>query len=652
MQQDRAAGCAAGIAGQADCGCLPCAQGRAQALGAEWTGSRVSGHDSEPWWIEARSSSRERQRHVVRNAFADEAEGWELGDPFVSGALDCHWTVAGYAIPLYDPLPCTSTDGSIAPTDLGYHLEVASTCTVKLSTGVYRTYFAYPKLNTVGSERFSWPVRDGYGTKKFTLEATGEASDRWEDNRTWWNPDEATAAVADRCFTPAYISFLDSTDGVSWPLSAPQVSPTSGTTCEDATYVGATPVFSSGSFRSGWKSTAIPSSGAVVTYRDPSVVYLKGWGRYLMFVVRCDGTGRSPAGGDVAYEVEPGQECNTCEPSSCLSSTDSDGDGTPDESPQPTTDLVFFSCPTPEFQAGVSGPFKALAMTTDHTRGLWIGVPQALLTPDGDYVLVHAVVGGSGGLWAASLKTLGRAVDALEATFLADPATPYDDYFQAVAAFQLLGDVTLRCSDALAPIDPHFVFSPDGVLNLFFTQEGSEDELRYVSQARASASYDADTLAVALGEALPTIDPSEATYAPIDYSTTTVPGTPVGSGAALPPGWAATVFGTLVPPYWLSEAVNRTIPGTEITPATTVTAMFLDMTVTDCPPIDAQELIGSAEYTDPNDPSGVGQVPSVHDPEVFVAADGTVQMLFYAFSGLIRAWADPDDVWNAPLATC
>ncbi len=649
------------------CGCLPCAQSRAAAQPAALDGLRMlaslgfavqSARPRRP----ARAAGRVRAQADGHGGLHAEPEmelpdadlpeaaasPWQLGDAFPSGALACDWTIADYAVPLYDPLPCTSTDGSIAPTDLGFHLDVASTNTIKLTTGVYRMYFAYGKVSTVelaarytALRRDSWPVEDGNGDVKFSSTSKlplGLVD--WTDARTWWNPDETEPT--DCHFSPKYIGYLDSADGVTWSLTAPRLSPVSGTTCEDVSYLDAAPVFEAGTFWAGWHATAIPCAGAVVTYRDPSVVYLKGYGRYLMFVVRCDGTARSPktAGTDVEYSVTPGDEaCDTCAPSTCLSPTTTDG--VPDATPQPTTDLVFFSCSDPGFQVGVSGPFRAVALSPKPESGKWVGVPQAFLTPDGDYVLVHAVTGGDGGLWVASLADLGPAVIDLERDWTMAPSTPYDARpAYAVAAFTLLGDVTLKCSSASTPTDPQFVFAPDGTLNLFFTHTEPTDVadmLRYVAQARAAAPYDATALAAFLSGILET-----APEAPERL--------PMSTPSPLLAGWYVGPFGGLIAPWWITEALSS-LPAAEEGRSRTVADMFLDMTVTDCPPIDVQEIIGADSYVDPIDTS-MSQLASVHDPDVYIAAADTVQLLFSSFNGLIRAWAAPAAVWSAPLATC
>ena len=578
-------------------------------------------------------------------AFAKIRAPYSLGDAFPSAALGCGWTIAGYAVKLYDPLPCTSADGTVAPTDIGFHLDVASTCTVKLPSGKYRMYFSYGKIGTVKlaassmrARRSAWPIEDGNGERKYMrTSASPDGIADWTQGRAWWDSGEqsTTVDVGKRHFTMKYVGWLDSDDGVDWALTAPQLAPVAGTTCEDVSYLDATPVFSSGSFWAGWHSTVIPSAEAVVTYRDPTVVYLKGYGRYLMFVVRCDGAGRGSSGGDLSYTIAPLAECDTCASGPCVTN--------------PTTDIVFFSCLSPDFQVGVCGPFRAISLTADSAVGQWFGVPQALLTPDGDYVLLHAVRSqGGGGLWVASVNALGTAVGGLERDWAARPGVPYTALDPlAVAAFFLLGDVSITCGIAATkPVDPQFIFSPDGVLNLFYTEAERGDKegtLRWVSQARAGAPYDAHALAKLTGS------PSrrevrEVLLAPaIEISAfggLSGRGSTGRRGSVVRPGAA---FDASVGP----NSASTGLPAAHPSPW----QMFRHLFALGCPPIDVQELSGGPDYTDPIDAPRKLHVASVHDPDVYIAADNTVRLLFYSFNGLIRAWAGPE-VWDATLRTC
>lgn len=613
-------GCDAGS--PAGCGCLPCAQGRAAASPVGQESARLLAGILRQSWIGPSPAGDARAFASQSSESSEGVATYKVGDPFPTDPNECGWTVVEYAATLSDAMVCTAADGTVASKDLSFFLSVASTCTIELPTGGFRMYFAYPKLFTAKgygdpATRFrEWPVEDSTGALKFHVTSSSFPDDRprtWMEGREWWNPDEMTSLPYERNFSPVFVSYLDSADGVTWTINAPRVRPVSGTTCEDADYTDAVAEFDSGRFFAGWRSTAIPSAGQVVTYRDPSVVYLKGVGRFIMFAVRCDGTGLAASGADAYYTVDPlGPECDTCTPPPCLDT--SSCTPSPCLSTTPVTDIVFFSCRDPNFQREVSGPFRAISLEADAIKFQWFGVPQAFLSPDGDYVFLHAVTTAGGGLWAAPVAPFGAAVLKDEGELRARGAVDYTTFKGGTETFQLLGDVVLHDTTATSPSDPHFVFAPDGTLNLFFTMEDPAvpGTLRWIAQARAKQSY----MAAMLDE-LFFPEPDEGAAADVQ----------------IPNGHEIDIDGFEWEPDYPS-----------------ITEMFLDLYVTCCPPIDGQELVDDSDaYIDRSD---VEQKMSVHDPNVYIAADGTVQMLFYTLHGLVRAWANSTDAWDADIAPC
>jgi hypothetical protein len=180
-------------------------------------------------------------------------------------------------------------------------------------------YLPTPRLkyiNAITDNRpiVDWPFWDS--TKevaKFTIqEGTSGPLTAPEEQAAWWKAQETQDrfAIPDENayqnlhFSPNFISFLDSDDGLTWKLYAPKVETTEEGECQ---YKNSMPIFSDDGFRAGWNPTSIRCEGASKVYHDPTVVYLSELGRYLMFVVECEA---SNADGEPGPSSSP--DCIIC----------------------------------------------------------------------------------------------------------------------------------------------------------------------------------------------------------------------------------------------------------------------------------------------------------------------------------------------------
>ena len=290
-------------------------------------------------------------------------------------------------------------------------------------------------------------------------------------------------------------------------MYAPFVSPKAGTFCDDAdlSYAGATSVVndSATGFWAGWHCTSIPSGDASVVYTDVSVLYLRTLGCYVMFAVECDGRGMGTTmDATGAYlDVEATGGCNLCTPS--------DGTSACLRGDVPKTRFVFFTCADADFDEGnTQGPFPLAPAAPDHTLGQWIGVPQAFLSPDEEYLLYYHGVGEVAsypfaGLHIARLDDLVAVVALFRSDFDAADgglamASRGSEIYQH---FVNMGDISIDCdtpSSGNAPVvtDPHFVFCDDGRLHLYFANRWDPIlPLGLISHAAALEVWDSPTIA-------------------------------------------------------------------------------------------------------------------------------------------------------------
>ena len=227
---------------------------------------------------------------------------------------------------------------------------------------------------------------------------------------------------------------------------------------------------------------------------------------YLLFAVQCGGHYNLDTG--IYTSADPCNPCNPCQ--------------TTEGAFVPVTNYVLFFCRDPDFQYGVYGPYSLLsaAETPDPARGEWIGVPMALLSPDGRFLFFYvppqaSVVGGMrcAGLHAASVDELDRLLTQVLTTrppsFGPSPLSDQDAARAAAA-----DDGTLAGGFARLPwpldvcavdetigvpyVDQQLIFCNDR-LHLFATYisdpGGSSARLSAVLHASAVERYDAEALA-------------------------------------------------------------------------------------------------------------------------------------------------------------
>ena len=562
---------------------------------------------------------------------------WSSGDPFPSQTTPCNWALEDYAVPLLDPLPCTYANGVQESENLGYALLAGTTQTTKLPTGGYRMYFGTASINQVASNpggSRAWPAYDAGGRAKFALDPVGVpyASFHPSQLQFWGASNDADYSTAH--FSPNFVGYLDSTDGINYPLYAPMVRPSSGTTCEDVSYVGTSGILedTSTNFWAGWRSTSIPASGAAVVYRDVSVVYLKSLNRYFMFAVECDGRGLGvdSNGLGTGADVEEGQGCTICTPSNkpfpdwCVLNN------------QPKTRFVYFTCLDPDFGANTKGPFPVYPEDPDYSAGAWIGVPQAFMSPDEKYILFYLnsslYVGRSGyrysGLHVARVSDLSANIAHIEATAATSSASDLGTLFYK--NFINFGVCIIECTTPttnFAPTvtDEHFVFCSDGRLHLFFANRDSNviaDPLRLISHAAAFSAWDSKAIDVLFGEA-PTV--SAGTHPSILTDSTLYQFQPYQFQL---PNSVPHLNLEFLQHIHLHGQVSETAP-------TTPTDMLVNFRMTDCNPIDMTDALGTDSVNIPDD-------VAVNDPNVYEADSGDYVMILHCgvLGGLVRLTAD------------
>lgn len=591
---------------------------------------------------------------------------WTSGEAFPSQSTPCGWWLADRAVPLVDPLPCTYTDGTSEVDQLGYYLATGTNQTTKLPTGVYRMYFGAAYLAQVATDasmvEYAWPTNDPGGRAKFAIDSDGALPrPNGKKQREFWGA--SGDDYPNLHFSKEFIGYLDSTDGITFPMYAPSVAPTDGLTCEDASYAGATGTLedSSSGFWAGWHSTSIRTTGDTVVYRDASVVYLTALGRYVMFVVECDGRGLSTDG--LGTDVEDEAGCSLCVPN-----------GGPDPAywclfnDQPKTRYVFFTCVDPDFGANAMGPFAVAATPPDYAAGEWLGVPQAFLSPDAQYLLYYLPGPYSYcGMHIARISDLVAEVVWLERTKSAGVDVDgagilFDQHFVN------LGPVVIDCdtpSSGTVPTvtDEHFVFCEDGRLHLYFTNRDTSDitaPLRLVSHAAAFAAWDAtamEALFVTVPVAAPAGEPivRPGVVAPAGESIV-LDGVfaPAGKTIVLP-GGSDVVFhgvsdgvdGRTVPPCYFQWLLGLPCVDTSYLSNIDIVApdpvsvddILINFRMAACDPVYMSELLGGQEI---EDVYGDAVTVDLNDPNVYLAATGEYVMIVQctALGGLVRLTAD------------
>lgn len=336
---------------------------------------RISGRVLQPG--ELLRNTRQLAPPIDYTSLVTDEEGASLTDPQA-----CGFTLAGYAIPLLDPDANHAQEGDCFAGDwtpwIGWHVATASTCTILLNgSGTWRMYMPEPRL---AKESF-----DVASVNDFPFSHPAEPTiTRDPDNARW---SESTPR-----FSSDYIAFVDSADGVQFPVYAP---------------VGTYTILPNGACfgwkdeefaepdwtNAGWTPTCIPSRTVADNpagvhldnpllvvysiYRDPSVVYVPSQGVYLMFAVECRRT--DPHDGMTDACTKDGVY------------------------PIPFTRFVVFVSESPDFQAEGTTPdprdASALAVLVqpdvgaDGPRGgstpnEWYGVPSVVMSPDGTQVLI------------------------------------------------------------------------------------------------------------------------------------------------------------------------------------------------------------------------------------------------------------------------
>lgn len=337
----------------------------------------------------------------------------------------------------------------------------------------------------------------------------------------WWRSFLETNDVRDLHFSREFVSFLDSTDGMIFPVQAPIVTTSNSSSPCDFIENSSDPfdvvstVYARQGFRSGWRSTVVPchsrdATNAIVrdiVYKADSVLEICFSRRplYLLFAVQCQGHFDE---GEQRVLEEEESGCGPC---------------TPCDGRTPRTRYVFFTCPDPDFQEGVYGPFHLQSRSNqpDPQQGQWVGVPQAFLSPDGAFLFLYLhpqnlADPGAAGLFVASIdaftSALTRVMSSFPVAFGAHgphgPAPVPDPSSMAGLLASLSGDALgaafVRIAGALElcggsdeHVDQHFMFC-EGRLHLYATalrttKQGAT-ELDKFEHYSARSTFDASLL--------------------------------------------------------------------------------------------------------------------------------------------------------------
>jgi hypothetical protein len=414
---------------------------------------------------------------------------WDGCDPIPTRGSGCGWTLRGHLARLVDPNDLSCDDAASGITtggtaDLGWWLSAGSTCTVRLADGRQRIYMHSPSLATLcGEADVLWPYQDARGASKFGVTVAGSSVIRVGDAEGWWSADaDAVTDPAELHFSSRYIAWMDAEDDGTFTLIAPELAPNTSAD-EGECWADVTPTFDTSLGRAGWHSTDIPFTGASTVYRDVSVCYLAGPGAglYVLVCVECSS--------DTFVEGEdPG--CSICTPGAC---TDA---GTP------TTRLVYFASTSPDFNestAPVAGPFALFAPEDqpDADVGEWLGVPQALVDPGGEYMFVMVNKNDADGalLYAARVSDVLVQVF-VQVIFGEGTASVFHDHLAGGGyAGSAVEGRTPSSGYEPTVTDPHLLFGDDGLAHLFYANRYSgstADPLDLLSSAHALLAYSPD----------------------------------------------------------------------------------------------------------------------------------------------------------------
>lgn len=593
-----------------------------------------------------RTSPTSRARAVARS----KSTAWAWGDPFPEGTTDCDWTMEGWIAPLLDPSPCVYSDGTVEDSETGWRFLEGSTSVTVLQDGTYRMYFSTGNITHQDADKqFEvWPVTDPGGRSKFTLDANGNPIGDPGLRKEWWGA--SGSEVEDLYFSADFISFIDSADGVSYPLYTPHVDPDTAAACEDIDYAGASVTYEFSGFRAGWRSTVIPSSGASVVYRDPSVVYIDELGKYVMMLVSCDGRGLATDGGDL---VEGESGCSFCTPEGLAACSTS--------ATTPVTNLVFFTCPDAAFQDDVMGPFPLLPVAPDPALGQWAGVPQMLLSPGGTIVLWYLGTRGYAfaGLHGATTADFAAHVMAMEAVWT-DGADMSAWGPLVYTAFHNFGFINLEADEDCPNqtlTDEHLVFCKGGRLNLYYTNRSTGvvgDPLDLISRAFAASDWD-ETVVREYLMGVSQVD--EGAVSRVLDSTSTYEEALAwyhGSGAAALSrrfgGSAAVAIDELG--IWLRYALADEGADAGAHP----NDMLVNFQLAACDPINIVEYLGTSTVDRVDSGGTVLETITVeaNDPDVYLTAHGMYALVFHsrAMGGTVIATASPAVACDTEVREC
>ncbi len=453
---------------------------------------------------------------------------------------DCGWTFGGWAIPLLDPpinaaLYTASGCGVPWTIALGAHVDTTSTCVLRDvdGGGKHRLYV-----------QNAWLVSDDPGGAP-GLPSTNPADTASAIRRL------STGADASGRFSMDYIGYIDSSDGVTFPVHAPVYaeSGTCGAAFADDGAAGAYDY-------AGWRPTAIncrtpegalPSpSGDYCAYRDPTVLDLRAQIGFLGFhlMVCVEARSRLP--------IDEHSDAFTA------------GHHGTSEGTNPRTRVVCYLSPDADFAPGNVAPSPGQArdafvvIEPVQNRGVasveWYGVPTVSLTPDGGSLLLlvpwrdnreasqlpwrvrqrywdqpdrrpvwyappgdNPIFGIS--VFVVSIDDLRVAVGPLWGAWLANRDVRFgpvdlaaftriftDGYHGEVLALPLgQGDATLLASlgdvEPYTPIDPHLHVCGDATWMYFDRDKDDQSKMTRLWALPTGSGYDAWFQGTARGEA-------------------------------------------------------------------------------------------------------------------------------------------------------
>lgn len=427
------------------------------------------------------------------------------------------WSAVAYAAPLLDPGASSDYSRCALEMDTQFRLSVTSPAFCTLDDGTTRIYFFDGQVRNAADIRANYPpaaYRVGSTITNVYKFGSRQSSTYTTDDDWWNNGHRAGSAVNGLYFSKDFISFLDSEDGERFELWTPLVdnSDTGAGSCDFAK----APVHYEWQFsgssritRAGWTSTVIPCQNASVVYKVDSVLRmnLDTVPIHVLFAVECSGVGRGQGGADL---VEG--QCILCSPSGptqtpCL---DTNPNADAPEDNVPSTDYVIFVSRSPDFREGTIGPFAVLPKRPDITARQWVGVPQAWMSPDGNFVFYYVhpqpdapadydglSVARTEDFLDALIRIIGNNPDLASEAALNPHLTPAEVESQKEMgraelglAFHPVGNIRVcRQSAGENPdpwVDEHFIFCK-GRFHLYYTDITGGNPPRLVGFQRATA---------------------------------------------------------------------------------------------------------------------------------------------------------------------